>query len=40
MLINVFIKDRLDGLGQNGIDHLPLAHLVAAHHVQFQLAQA
>ena len=37
--VDVLLEHRADGLGHDRIEHLPLGHLVAAHHVELELAQ-
>ena len=37
--VDVFLEDRADRLGLDRFEHLPFGHLMAAHHVQLQLAQ-
>ena len=39
VLADVLVEHRGHGLGNDGVEYLPLAHLVGAHHVQFQLAE-
>ena len=40
MLLHVFLKHRRDRLCDDAVEHLPLGHLVAAHQVELQLAEA
>ena len=39
MLFDVLLENRFDRLGQDGVEHLPLAELMTAHQIQLQLAQ-
>ena len=40
MLLDILFEHRGDRLGDHGIEHLPFAHLMAAHQVEFELAEA
>ena len=39
VLVDVFLEHGADRFGQDRVQHLPLGHLMAAHQVEFQLAQ-
>ena len=39
VLVDVFLEHGGDRLGHDGVEHLPLGHLVAAHQVELELAE-
>lgn len=39
VLLDIFAKDNFDRFGDYGVQHLPFAHLMAAHQVEFEFSE-